>query len=147
MKKTGKCLCGKVTITVDDFQPEVSACHCSMCRRWTAGPFLSVDAGKSDNITITPESAVTRYQSSEWAERGFCTTCGSSLFYHGLADDDYYVAADLFDDLGDALLMEEIFYDNKPDYYEFANDTEKSTEADIMAMIQASFEETEEKEK
>lgn len=139
MEKTGKCLCGKVSITVKDFHPEVSACHCSMCRKWTAGPLLSIDAGKGNEVIITPESAVTRYQSSEWAERGFCATCGSSLFYHGLYDDSYYVPIDLFDDQPEAKLKAEIFYDNKPGYYDFANQTEKLTEADIMAQVEAEY--------
>ncbi|WP_438713650.1 GFA family protein [Enterococcus sp. AZ109] len=33
--KTAKCLCGKVSIEIKDVHSEVSACHCSMCRKWT----------------------------------------------------------------------------------------------------------------
>lgn len=139
MKKTGKCLCGKVSITVSDLHSDISACHCSMCRKWSAGPFLSVDAGKGDSITITPEEAVTRYKSSEWAERGFCSTCGSSLFYHGIFDDSYYVSADLFEDNKDAKLKAEIFYDNRSDAYTFAEETVKLTEADVMAQVNQEF--------
>lgn len=141
MEKTGKCLCGKVSITIKDFNSEVSACHCSMCRKWTAGPFLSVDAGKGEDLVITPETAVTRYKSSEWAERGFCSTCGTSLFYHGIFDDSYYVPIDLFDEQEDAKLTTEIFYDNKAGYYDFANDTAKVTEAEIMAQVEEEFKE------
>lgn len=133
MKQVGTCLCGKVSITVEKMNHEVAACHCSMCRKWTAGPFLSVSAGTSKTITILPENQVTRYSSSAWAERGFCKTCGTSLFYHGLSDDSYYVAVDLFEDNEHFELQEEIFYDRKPAYYAFSNTTQKVTEAEILA--------------
>lgn len=136
MAKTGTCLCGKVSVTVEEFHTEVSACHCSMCRKWTAGPMLSIHGGTAREVTIEPENAVTRYPSSEWAERGFCTTCGTSLFYHGIYDDTYYLPVDLFDDQEDAKLQLEIYYDEKPAYFDFANETKKVTGAEIAAQMQ-----------
>ena len=67
-----------------------------------------------------------RYQSSDWAERGFCPTCGTHLFYHLLPGDDYIVPAGLFLDQS-FNLSSEIFIDEKPSYYEFMNETQKMT--------------------
>lgn len=141
MKTTGSCLCKKVTITLEHLPTSVTACHCSMCRKWTSGPFLSIEGGPSDKVKIEPENAISRYQSSEWAERGFCSTCGSSLFYHGFDDDIYYFPIDLFESNQQTALTEEIFYDRKPAYYSFANQTKKLTEADILAAVKNELEE------
>ncbi|MDH6364400.1 hypothetical protein M2139_001461 [Enterococcus sp. PF1-24] len=141
MEKTGKCLCGAVSITVKDFHEDVHACHCSMCTQWSAGPFLSVAGGTSKEVMVLPEDAVTCYQSSEWAERGFCKNCGTTLFYHVFYDDVYYLSASLFEETAEQKLTEEIFYDKKPAYYTFANPTVKKTEAEIMAAVQAEFSE------
>lgn len=80
--ESATCLCGKVSIQVKEIQHEVGACHCSMCRKWGSGPLLTIEAGTTSDIIIHNEQFVSRYQSSEWAERGFCSHCGSNLFYH-----------------------------------------------------------------
>jgi hypothetical protein len=73
MQRTGTCLCGAVTFTAD-IKPKISACHCGMCRKWTGGVFLTVQAR---DVRFTGEDAIATYTSSDWAERGFCSRCGS----------------------------------------------------------------------
>lgn len=131
MKKNGQCLCGKITFTINDTDMRVDACHCEICRKWTAGPFLSISAGKGATVSFENENEITRYSSSQWAERGFCKNCGSTLFYHGLDDDSYYIAVDLLDDNSEAILVEEIFYDKKPNYYHFLEATTKKTASEV----------------
>ena len=48
--------------------------------------------------TITFQGEVSRYDSSEWAERGFCSRCGSNLFYRLKEADQYIVCTGAFDD-------------------------------------------------
>lgn len=67
-----------------------------------------------------------RYPSSDWAERGFCPTCGTHLFYHLLASDEYILPAGLFQDQR-FRLSSEIFIDEKPAYYALKNETHKMT--------------------
>ncbi len=43
-------------------------------------PLLAIDCGTQ--VTISNEDFVSRCSASEWAERGFCKTCGTHLFYH-----------------------------------------------------------------
>ncbi len=62
------------------------------------------------------------YRSSEWAERGFCPTCGTHLFYHLLPTDEYIVPAGLFQSES-FQLASQIFIDEKPDFYELKNET------------------------
>jgi hypothetical protein len=84
-------------------------------------------------VEIEGEAHVVRYRSSDWAERGFCGTCGSNLFYRYLPLDNYSFTAGLFPD--DALLplSDEIFIDEKPAYYAFDAESEKLTGPEVMA--------------
>lgn len=137
--KTAKCLCGEVSIEVKNVHSEVGACHCSMCRKWGSGPMLTVEAGKESDIKINSEMLITRYQSSEWAERGFCSKCGSNLFYHLLPTDSYSIPVDLFDDLKETSLKVEVYFDQKPNYYSFSNETMRLTEAEIMKQVNEKY--------
>lgn len=79
MNISSQCLCGAVELDVELSGSEVAACHCDMCRKWSGGPLLTIDSGELKRIS--GEESVVRYQSSEWAERGFCSKCGTHLFY------------------------------------------------------------------
>jgi hypothetical protein len=127
---SGRCLCGAVTITLDSFDGHVGACHCGMCRRWS-GPSLTVDGGRQ--IRISGETHLRRYRSSDWAERAFCERCGSSLFYRLLSTGEHFVWAGLFDALPGAVFDRQIFIDQKPGWYAFANATTDLTEAEVFA--------------
>ena len=126
----GQCLCGAVTVRAVPRRRAVEACHCTMCRKWGGVAYLGVQCGS--DVAFEGEEHVVRYRSSEWAERGFCGRCGSNLFFHYLPKDSYGLLAGLFAD--DALepLNEEIFIDEKPDYYAFAGGAEKMTGAEVM---------------
>jgi hypothetical protein len=127
----GKCLCGAVTVRAVPKRRTVEACHCTMCRRWSGVAYLGVQC--ATDVTFDGEENIVRYRSSDWAERGFCGRCGSNLFFHFLPNGNYGLLAGLFPD--DALepLAEEIFIDEKPDYYAFAGDAEKLTGPEVMA--------------
>lgn len=101
-----------------------------MCRRWGGGPALGFPAAA---VEIHPSEAVALYDSSAWAQRGFCRHCGSHLFWKARGKEFYFLPAGLFDDLGEVSFSEEIYFDHKPAYYSFANPTEKLTEAETLA--------------
>ena len=133
--KTGHCLCGAVKFTATpkphDDGMHVDACHCGMCRRAIGGPLLGVTLAEAP--IIEDETQIGIYSSSDWAERVFCKTCGSNLFYR-LKDGSMFTAnAGAFDDLSDAKLTVEIFTDEKPAFYDFAQDTKKMTGEEVMA--------------
>lgn len=127
----GHCLCGGVTFTVKAKSHDVAVCHCGMCRRWAGGPLFFVEAVGAPAFTGRDNIAI--YKSSEWGERGFCRTCGTSLFWKLAGEDRYTFAAGTLDDQGVLHLATEIFIEDKPDYYAFANDTVKLTGEDAMA--------------
>jgi hypothetical protein len=137
MHRTGKCLCGAVTFTAD-IEPKLGACHCGMCRRWTSSVLITTMA---TNLRFTGEDAITVYKSSAWAERGFCSRCGSSLFYRFTAPGKHEgvtaLAAGTLDDPNGLPLSLELFIDRKPDGYAFAGERKQLTEAEMFAMFTA----------
>lgn len=126
----GTRLCGAVSITAPD-TTRMNACHCGMCRRWGGGPLLTVHCESGVHIEGTDRIIV--YRSSEWAERAFCATCGSHLYYRLIPTGEYALCAGLFQDGTPFRLEEQIFIDRKPEGYTFANQTENLTEAEVFA--------------
>lgn len=132
MSATVHCLCGAVTIKAEAVSKHTGACHCGMCQKWGGGPLLAVDGGTS--VTLEGEDNIGVYDSSEWAQRGFCKQCGTHLFYRLKGNNQYMLPAGLFSDLQDRFdLTSQIFIDKKPPYYRFANQTQDLTEAEVFA--------------
>lgn len=127
----GRCLCGAVQLTVTAFEGSMGACHCSMCRKWGGGPLLAIDCGT--NVEIVGEEHITAYDSSDWAQRGFCNRCGTHLFYRLKETNQYVVPVGLFDDRPEVSFDSQIFIDEKPEYYAFANQTTCMTGAEVFA--------------
>jgi hypothetical protein len=55
------------------------------------------------------------------------------LFYRLVGKDFHAVSAEAFDERGDFALVSQIFMDEKPAYYEFANKTHNMTGAEVFA--------------
>lgn len=81
MPVSGGCHCGAVTYAIKDgAQPAHHAmCHCTDCRRASGAPAVAWALFGQDEVVIVGSPA--RYKSSDHAERHFCASCGTSLFY------------------------------------------------------------------
>lgn len=131
---SGTCLCGSVTIKAETASKSLGACHCRICRTWGGGPFLGIGCG--DAVEIDGEDSVTVFDSSEWAERGFCKTCGTHLFYRIKGKKDYHIPAALLSSESYTPTFDsQIFIDSKPENYSFANETKNLTGAEVFAMF------------
>ena len=117
----GGCLCKAVRFKTTSASTLVSACHCRMCRTWGGGPFMAVDCDPETVFEGTENISI--FDSSDWAERGFCSNCGSHLFYHLKRSESYQIPAGLFDDPDSFTLSLQVFTDKKPGFYNFANKT------------------------
>ncbi|MEX2962866.1 GFA family protein [Microbulbifer sp. TYP-18] len=130
----GACLCGEVKIEALSMCPEnVGACHCNMCRKWGGGPLLAVDCNME--VNFAGEHNIFTYSSSEWAERGFCSLCGTHLFYKLKKNDQYIVPVGLFDEVQKLNFDHQIFIEEKPKYYTFANETTNMTGEEVFAQF------------
>lgn len=129
----GSCLCSQVKITVKTMSSDVGACHCSMCRNWLGGPFMGVDCGTE--VQFEGEDSIAIFNSSQWAERGFCSQCGSHLFYRLKDNQQYIMPVGLFKEVEDFNFDHQIFIEEKPAYYNFANNTKNMTGEEIFAQF------------
>ncbi len=127
----GACICGAVTITAKSISLHAGACHCGTCRRWSAGPFLTVDCGT--DVTVDGQENLGIYNSSDWAERAFCKDCGTNLFYRLKGTGQHFVSVSLFGDVDGIKMTHQVFVDERPSYYEFANETTNMTGAEVFA--------------
>jgi hypothetical protein len=132
-EKSGQCLCGSVKFTATPKNSDVGVCHCSMCRRGTAGPFFAVNCGSS--LEFVEDDKLGIYNSSPWGERGFCTECGTPIFWRTKDKKMNNVSVNAFEDLSGIQLEHEIFIDEKPDYYEFKEKTKQLTGKQVFELF------------
>ncbi len=96
---------------------------------WAARGFpvdiiLAVNA-PFDALKFSNDTSLTWYRASNYARRGFCNKCGSSLFWHGDKLDGHKdriaIALGALDAPTGLALTEHIFVADKGDYYEIAD--------------------------
>lgn len=117
---TGGCACGTVRYRVDGPMKQVIACHCSICRRQTSH-FLAFTAAWTDQLTVTGADRIAWYRSSETSRRGFCSDCGSFLFFETDGAEKVSISAGSLDDDTGFHLVAHIHADDKAGYYEIAD--------------------------
>lgn len=130
---TGRCLCGAVKFAAEQVEVEHHACHCDMCRKWSGGSGFF--GARCDGVTFESTKHIGRFASSEWADRGFCTSCGTTLFYFLKPAQSYMMSVGAFDDPSPFKLVREIFIDRKPAGYAFAGEHERWTEAETFERL------------
>ncbi len=130
----GQCMCGAVTVTATPARNALGACHCDMCRRWTSSMLITFPA-EPGYAALGP---VKTYTSSDWAERAFCSECGSALWYRITLPGDMHgqtqMASGLFENAGDNALKLELYIDKKPEGYAFEGERRQMTQAEVEAM-------------
>lgn len=130
-KSAGSCLCGDVEIDVINVNPNFTVCHCATCRNWGGGPLFALQCGTE--VKFKGADKVKEYDSSDWASRGFCSTCGTHLFYRLKKTGSYNMPVGLFSKIKDLVMTTQYFSDLRPDYYCFSNQTQEMTEAEIKS--------------
>lgn len=76
----GGCLCGSVRYEAKGPLRDVTFCHCSQCRRQT-GLYYATTAVDLSEFRFLSETGLAWYAASTFAKRGFCSLCGSVLFW------------------------------------------------------------------
>lgn len=130
----GHCLCGAVTVTLDNPKSEVEICQCGMCRRW-GGAFYAALAG--EHFTIRGEEAITAYASSDWAERAFCSHCGTNIWWRFKPTGNRSFSAGIFDDAAGLKIEKEIFVDEAADWCRLEGGHPRQTGEEVIAEAKA----------
>lgn len=79
---SGSCMCGHVTFSFRGAPKFVSECVCESCRRAHGASVVGWVGVEAERFRLDDgESEVAWYASSPESERGFCTRCGTRLFF------------------------------------------------------------------
>lgn len=123
-RRQGGCLCGAVRYEVRGELRPVVNCHCGQCRRFH-GHHGAYSGAKWENVTINGEDNLRWYRSSAEARRGFCGTCGSSLFWDRDGRGFLAIAAGSLDQPTGLRTVRHIFTADRGDYYQITDGLEQ----------------------
>lgn len=111
----GSCLCGGVAFRAALPAQGASHCYCTMCQKFhgaASGSYVTVPT--SAYVLERGAELVTEYASSERARRGFCRTCGSSLYWRSLDKDGIDLALGVLEPAWTGVVERELFVEHKP---------------------------------
>ena len=77
----GSCLCGAVQFRYQGPSLWSAHCHCTLCRRAHGAAFVTWVGTKANTFEVTQADELRWFESSPGARRGFCHTCGTTLFF------------------------------------------------------------------
>lgn len=75
---SGGCLCGACRYATNAEPINVRACHCRMCQNATGAPFYARVMVPLDSVGLN--GPIGWFNSSPGMRRGFCLSCGTTLF-------------------------------------------------------------------
>lgn len=116
----GSCLCGAVSFEVEGELHAPDACHCSQCRKQSGHYWASTNVPRTA-LHLAGAEKLTWFQSSEKVRRGFCSICGSFLFWDPPDKDFIAIGMGTFDRPTGTKLVKHIFVADKSDYYDIAD--------------------------
>lgn len=131
----GRCLCGAVRFELTPPLRSVIVCHCRQCARWT-GYAVAATAVEVDRFRLLSGADQLKwFSSSAHAERGFCATCGSSLFWKPHDGSRLSVLAGVLDPPTGLRISAHIFVADKADFYDIDDKAPRfSASAEDMAL-------------
>lgn len=86
-----------------------------------------VEFNNSDKLSV--------FDSSDWAQRGFCSACGTHLFYRLKETQEHMIPVGLFDDDSGLVFKRQVFIEERPHYYQYSNKTEDVTGEELFAQF------------
>jgi hypothetical protein len=121
VRAAGGCLCGAIRYTVRGPLRDVLVCHCGQCRRWHGHLGAYTSAARAD-IALEGADGLAWFASSERGRRGFCASCGSSLFFEPLGEARLAIAAGSLDQPSGLEVIGHEYVANKADYVRIDDD-------------------------
>lgn len=122
---TGGCLCGAVRYEIAGELRGIVNCHCSKCRRFhgSIGAYTSI---KFENLTLVEQQSLKWFKSeldeTPNVHRGFCSECGSSLFWHPRGQKYIAVAAGSLDETIGLEVIGHVWTSQISGYYKILDD-------------------------
>jgi hypothetical protein len=118
-RATGGCLCGSVRYVVRGELQDIVVCHCKFCRR-AATHVGAYAACAIPDLEIEKGRTLRWYRSSPRARRGFCSKCGSSLFWEPVPATHTSITAGSLNEPTGLRIKEHSCLIQKGDYYQIS---------------------------
>lgn len=114
----GSCLCGAVKFTVHMPSKWCAHCHCSMCRKHHGAGYVTWVGFADKQFELQEGKAeLSWYASSQEAQRGYCSYCGSSLFFRSNKwPGEIHIALGCMDDAIDRKPQAHVYHDTHVDW-------------------------------
>jgi hypothetical protein len=121
---TGGCLCGAVRFAAEPPTLFCCHCHCHWCRRAHGAAFVTWFGVSEAAFRLTSgEDALKWFASSEKSERGFCTRCGTTMFFRStFAPGEVHVALACADDAIDRKPQAHVFHEARVFWVKLGDD-------------------------
>ncbi len=120
----GGCQCGEVRFSAKPPTLFCAHCHCDFCRRAHGAAFVTwFGVPEAQFGFLRGEDRVVWYASSRQGRRGFCSRCGSTLFYtSSLCPGEVHIALANMHGRIDRRPELHVFFDAHVDWFEFNDD-------------------------
>jgi len=133
----GKCLCGAVGFVATLPSRWVAHCHCSRCRRAHGAAFVTFVGLDADKVELRDaERRLTWYRAETGGERGFCATCGSTLFFRSPRwPGELHAVLANFDDPVDRAPQAHAYWDTHVDWVTVVDGLPKKPDPDAAKRV------------
>ena len=81
--RTGRCLCGDITYSVEGTPARQGHCHCLDCKKALGASFATIAFFKEEQFTLhsgSPQAFQHQSESGNTMTKEFCPKCGSTVF-------------------------------------------------------------------
>ncbi|MBO6719269.1 MAG: GFA family protein [Rhizobiaceae bacterium] len=131
MSISGGCQCGAVRYRVEGELSNPHLCHCRMCQKAAGNYFMPLAGAPRERISVT-RGEPGWFHSSDIVRRGFCTMCGTPLFFDPVDSEHLLVTLGSLDDPSRYRPVSEDSVESRVHFLaEWANTRQKVTEDDF----------------
>lgn len=119
---SGRCLCGEVVFSAALPSMFCAHCHCEYCRAAHGAAFVTWTGVGAGGFSIDRGAeALTWFASSEHSRRGFCSSCGTTMFYESdVAPGEMHIATACIETPLDKTPAAHVFIDHKVSWLDLA---------------------------
>lgn len=111
----GGCHCGAISFEAIGPMREIIVCHCTDCLKLAGYSWAATTVSESRFSFVTGADTVDWYQSSDFAERGFCKSCHAQLFYRQNDKDTISISPGMLDNFDGLYTSGQIYRSSLPD--------------------------------
>lgn len=121
---SGRCLCGALRFDAQLPSKWMAHCHCGLCQRAHGAGVVTWVGFEAPQVQVhDPQGRLAWFESSPGAERGFCSRCGSTLFFRSQKwADELHIVRSNFDGPLDREPQAHVYYDTHVAWLPTADD-------------------------